>query len=249
MKYFVAKLLFKIDKFIHKNFDFLNLNKKGQFGTNYEWIYRYLFDDIVHLSNKTFIEVGSRDAYDALGLIEKFNFSYGYIFEPSYSGIIKTIENLKHNRKFSTRITFFPFGLGDKNGVENFFEYRHFTKNDNIPNFGASNFNSSEDNDNLKYRVPIYELDNLNLDLSNNYLLVMDCEGSELSVLKGAKNSIQNTKYICLETSLSAANQIKYFLENLNFKLIDCDLENSIKGELPKLDNLNIRFNLLFQQT
>ena len=118
MKYYLAKLILKFDKFIHKNFDFLNLNKLGKFGTNYEWIFPYLNEDRDELTNKTFIEVGSRDAYDSLGLIEKFNFSFGFIFEPSYTGIIKCIENMKLHNNLSKKLALFPFGLGNRNGLE-----------------------------------------------------------------------------------------------------------------------------------
>ena len=75
----------------------------------------------------------------------------------------------------------------------------------------------------------------------------MDCEGSELEVIKGSKNSIYYSKYICLETTSKFSIEIKY-LENLDFKLIDCDWENTIKGELPKSSDVkNSRFNLLFK--
>ena len=248
MKYYLAKLILKFDKFIHKKFDFLNLNKLGKFATNYEWIFPYLYEDIDELNNKTFIEVGSRDAYDSLGLIEKFNFSYGYIFEPSYTGIIKCIENLKLHRKFSKKLSLFPFALGRRNGLETFYEYRYFTKNDNVPNYGASTFNSISNESNISYEVPMYELDKLNLDLTNNYLIIMDCEGSELDVIQGSKNSICFTKYISLETTSKLSIEIKGLLENLDFKLIDCDWKNTIKGELPKFSDVkNSKFNLLFK--
>jgi len=248
MKYYLAKLILKFDKFIHKKFDFLNLNKLGKFATNYEWIFPYLYEDIDELNNKTFIEVGSRDAYDSLGLIEKFNFSYGYIFEPSYTGIIKCIENLKLYHNLSKKLSLFPFGLGNKNGLETFYEYRRFTANDNVPNYGASRFNSISNESNISYEVPMYELDKLNLNLTNNYLIIMDCEGSELEVIKGSKNSLHHSKYICLETISKFSIEIKSLLENLDFKLIDCDWENTIKGELPKSSDVkNDKFNLLFK--
>lgn len=249
MKYQIAKLIQNFDKLIHKKFDFLNLNKVGKFGSNYKWIFPYLYEDRNELINKTFIEVGSRDAMDALGIIEKFNFSFAYIFEPSYTGIIKSLENLKLYHKFSQKITIFPFGLGDINGLEKFFEYRHFTSNDNMPNYGASKFNSASNESNLSYKVPIYELDSLNLNLTNNYLMIMDCEGSELRVLRGSKNSIRYTKYICVETSYNLAIEIKSFLENLGFNLIDNDLEeNANKVEIPNYKDIaNSKFNLLFK--
>ena len=53
MKKTIAKLINRIDRFLHVNFDFLNLNKPGKFNKNYEWIYKYIESEKVDLSKKT----------------------------------------------------------------------------------------------------------------------------------------------------------------------------------------------------
>ena len=114
MKKNLAILIKKLDRFIHKNFDFLNVGKEGKFNKNYEWIYKYLEDEKTDLTKKSFIEVGSRDVLDSLDILSKFKFSTAYIFEASYAGIEQSINNLKTNINYLDKIIFFPFALGDK---------------------------------------------------------------------------------------------------------------------------------------
>ena len=55
----------------------------------------------------------------------------------------------------------------------------------------------------------------------------------------------------CISLKFSTSKlsiEIKSLLENLDFKLIDCDWKNTIKGELPKSSDVkNSKFNLLFK--
>ena len=83
----LLKLIKYIDRFLHKNFDFLEVDRSIKYNTNYEWIYDYLVNED-GLQDKTFIEVGSRDSLDALDIISKFEFKAAYIFEPSYAGFV-----------------------------------------------------------------------------------------------------------------------------------------------------------------
>jgi len=95
MKKNLAIFIKKVDRFIHKNFDFLNLGKPGKFNKNYKWIYQYIENEESNLSKKSFIEVGSRDVLDSLDILSKFKFSKAYIFEASFAGIQESINNLK----------------------------------------------------------------------------------------------------------------------------------------------------------
>ena len=252
MKKNLAILIKKLDRFIHKNFDFLNVGKEGKFNKNYEWIYKYLEDEKTDLTKKSFIEVGSRDVLDSLDILSKFKFSTAYIFEASYAGIEQSINNLKTNINYLDKIIFFPFALGDKNGVTDFYEYISIARNHTRPNIGASTIYGVNHESNIRYQVPIFKLDSININFESNFMIIMDCEGSELSVLRGAEFAVKQSKYISLETSYSRESgnceKIKAFLKEQDFSLIDCDWPNTEKGDLPnKLDVGRKQFCLMFK--
>ena len=247
----IAKLVNSLDRFLHVKFDFLNVGKTGQFNKNYSWIYKYLKEDIAQLSNKTFVEVGSRDVLDSLDILSEFNFSQCYVFEPSYVGIKEIIKNLRQNIKFQKKVIFFPFALGDTNKIANFYEPTYIPKGHVRPNIGASTIFGQENEKNFKYKVPIFELDSLNINFENNYMIIMDCEGSEYSVLLGSELALKNSKYVCLETSYTTEKgnclDIKEFLESQNYKLLDCDWPNVVQNNLPKKEEVqDSKFCLLF---
>jgi len=252
MKKNIAKLVNFLDRFLHANFDFLNVGKAGQFNKNYAWIYKYLIEDKNQLSNKTFIEVGSRDALDSLDILSEFNFSQCYIFEPSHVGIKETIKNLQQNINFSKKIIFFPFALGNSNSINDFYEPTFIPKGHITPNIGSSTIFGQEHENNRNYKIPIFELDSLNINFENNYLIIMDCEGSEYSVLLGSKLALKSSAYVCLETSYITEKgnclDIKKFLESENYKLVDCDWPNTAQYSLPKKEEVqDSQFCLLFK--
>tara|TARA_B110000003_G_scaffold273856_1_gene312426 strand:- start:373 stop:1143 length:771 start_codon:yes stop_codon:yes gene_type:complete len=252
MKKNIAKLVNFLDRFLHAKFDFLNVGKAGQFNKNYAWIYKYLIEDKNQLSNKTFIEVGSRDALDSLDILSEFNFSQCYIFEPSHVGIKETIKNLQQNINFSKKIIFFPFALGNSNSINNFYEPTFIPKGHITPNIGSSTIFGQEHENNRNYKIPIFELDSLNINFENNYLIIMDCEGSEYSVLLGSKLALKSSAYVCLETSYITEKgnclDIKKFLESENYKLVDCDWPNTGQYSLPKKEEVqDSQFCLLFK--
>ena len=254
MKNLAAKLANFIHKLLHKNFDFLNSKKAGDFNKNYEWIYKYIEAEKFDIAESSFIEIGSRDGLDSLDLISKFNFSKAFIFEPSHAGIKQTIKNLKNNKKYSKDITLFPIALGENNGEVKFYEYVNIAKNHSKPNIGASTIYGSDNENYATYNVPIFRLDNLKIDYLSNYLIIMDCEGSEYAVLKGSIEVIKSNKFICLESSyknkIGNCEEINSFLEDQNYFLIDCDWPNTKKGNLP---NRNLveenQFCLLYENS
>lgn len=252
MKKTIAKLINRIDRFLHINFDFLNLNKPGQFNKNYEWIYKYIESENVDLSKKTFIEVGSRDVLDSLDLVSKFNFLKAYAFEPSHIGIKESIKNLRQNIVFSEKIILFPFALGDENSIVSLYESTHICKEHIKPNIGSSSIFAEDTENNFQYEVPILKLDSLDINFSNNYMIIMDCEGSEYSVLKGADLAIKYSKYVCMESDYTRetgnCHDIKELLEAKGYKLIDCDWPNTPMGNLPdKVEVGENQFNIIFR--
>ena len=252
MKKNLAIFIKKLDRFIHKNFDFLNVGKPGKFNKNYKWIYKYLENEESNLSKKSFIEVGSRDVLDSLDILSKFKFSKAYIFEASFAGIQESINNLKTNKNYLENIIFFPVALGDRDGTTDFYEYIEIFKNHSRANIGASTIYGNDNKSFIHYKVPIFKLDSININFDDSFLLLMDCEGSELPVLHGAKSVIKKLKYITLETSYSISSgnceDIESFLFQQDFKLLDCDWPNTVKGSLPnKSDVGNARFCLIFE--
>lgn len=247
----LLKLIKYIDRFLHKNFDFLEVDKSIKYNTNYEWIYDYLVNED-GLKDKTFIEVGSRDSLDTLDIISKFEFKAAYIFEPSYAGVIRCIKNIKKNRKYSEKIILYPFALGEVNGTTNFYETIFMGKNHTSPNIGSSTIFSEESKNNIRYKVPIFTLDSLNINFKDVYLIIMDCEGSELPILKKSLKALNYSKYICLESDYLDKTKnciaIKNFLERNNYKLISTDWPKTPIGMLPNQDKVgNSKFSLLFQ--
>ncbi len=252
MKNFLVKIANLIHKTLHNNFEFLNAKKSGEFNKNYEWIYKYISKEEYNISQSSFIEIGSRDGLDALDIMSKFNFAKAYIFEPSHAGIKQTITNLKNNKNFSKNITLFPTALGEEDGEVKFYEYINIAKNHSRANIGASTVYGTDNENYISYKVPIFRLDNLKLDIVNNFMIIMDCEGSEYSVLKGSTKVIKSNKYICLESSYKNANgnceDITAFLEKQNYTLIDCDWPNTKNGNLPNKDVVNKnQFCLLYE--
>ena len=64
LKNYIVKFIKFIDRIIHVKFQFLNSGGKNNFNKNYEWIYKYLYEEKTDLTSRTFIEVGSRDCLE-----------------------------------------------------------------------------------------------------------------------------------------------------------------------------------------
>lgn len=250
---YIVKFIKFIDRIIHVKFQFLNSGGKNNFNKNYEWIYKYLTEEKIDLTSRTFIEVGSRDCLDSLDILSKFNFLKAYVFEPSYAGIKESIKNQEENINLSKKLLFFPFALGDNDGKTNFYQYISIPKTHTKPNIGASTiYGDGQESEFLEYEVPIFQLDSLRIDFTKNYLIIMDAQSSEFSVLRGAIETLKNNKYVCLETKygnkIEGCVEIKKLLEENNYKLIDCDWPDTPKESLPSVEvTKDSEFCLLFE--
>tara|TARA_B100000212_G_C27343469_1_gene520275 strand:- start:601 stop:1431 length:831 start_codon:yes stop_codon:yes gene_type:complete len=260
------KIILLIYRFTNKMFRNINIFRKHnpEVGTNYNWILPY-----IDKSSATFsyiVEIGSRDALDTVSLINQLNPQKSFVFEPSLSGIsscCKTISEYKGN----TEIIFLPFAVSNfQNGI-NLLQFREYVNNGN---FGASSlfkwhtrFHRDDDIDKgiekikeveINYKVPSISLDSLDFLLEKPiFLLAMDTEGAELSILQSAKKVLKRTKYICLETgfnlpreevSRDVANLIIDFLNQIGFKVLAVDNESN---SLPENDGYFDQFNILFE--
>jgi FkbM family methyltransferase len=192
---------------------------------NYKWSLEFLPANI-----HSIVEVGSRDALDAIFLSRQFSANV-IAFEPNPSSIQVCIENLKNSSDSSVELR--TEALSNIDGEVDFLAVDESLYN----NPGASglfkiDFSNRRKKD-LNYNLspiqsPIKVLaarwDSLNL--QNPDLLVMDCEGAELLVLQGFGEELKHVRFIVLETSPVAIGQgactfreIDIFLTQRGFKL------------------------------
>jgi len=162
-------------------------------GENYTNLLEY-----ININTKVIFEVGARDGYDSITMAKKYNNATIYSYE--CNPIV--IDTCKMNLQNYKNIIFSPYGLGEKNELKQFYIYApNKVINKNL--IGASSFFPRPDTNNLilteniKISTLKDEFEKYNIEFID--ILCMDVQGSELNVLKGAKNYINNIKYIIME--------------------------------------------------
>lgn len=132
-------------------------------------------------------------------------------------------------------------------------EYTYYMTKKWLLSSGNSIFkeNTSEfDSDNLIEKKLISNtLDNILPDIEKVDLLKLDTQGSELNILKGAKNIVQKTKYILIECSVYEYNNggcligdVFHFMNENSFKLEDIiDINYLNEVTLNQVDLLFIK--------
>ena len=260
----IYRLTFNTYRFTINTFRNIYRNKKAELGNNYNWILPYLDKSSAPFSY--IVEIGSRDALDTVTLSNKLNPQKSFVFEPSLSGISSCCKTISEYNG-DTEIILLPFAVANfQNGI-NLSEFNEYKYNGNI---GASSlykwhtkFHRDNDVDKgieeikkveINYKVPAISLDSLDFLIEKPiFLLAMDTEGSELSILQSAKNILKRTKYICLETGYNqprdgiprdAANHIVDFLNKIGFEFVAVD--NDLNS-LPQDDGYCKQFNILFE--
>ncbi len=187
-------------------------------GGNYRWIFDQLTNDGVGRRNEgsLIIEVGSRDCLDAIELHQRFAPSRVYAFEPSRPGIKRCLEVLQDAPAAAGSITLCAFALGEITGTALFYEFTLEEISTGNINIGCSSLfpwtsrnheadswvKGIEDKQTVQhvYPVPVFRADDLAMLRDQPILLmVLDVEGAELAVLKGAEDLLRTTRYICLE--------------------------------------------------
>lgn len=179
--------------------------------SNYENLLSY-----VDLNPNIIVEVGIKDGQDTLIISKKFKNSKYFAYEAN--PLMKKV--IKKKLMFRRNVVFENFGLGEVSEVKSFFI---FTPDQNIDFnvIGASSFYNRPDIENIT------ELKNCKIDtLANEMLkkkinkidiLLMDVQGYELNVLKGAGEKIADISYVIMETPkpelIKNQNSIKYNLE------------------------------------
>tara|TARA_B100001287_G_scaffold157967_1_gene132777 strand:+ start:52 stop:840 length:789 start_codon:yes stop_codon:yes gene_type:complete len=256
LKKIISIFVYSLHKNLHKYFSFIDGATIDSHNGNYEWIYKNLNDKKINLSQKAFIEIGSFNALDTIHILQRFNFEKAVIFEPSRAGIKRTLRNIEKNKEISSKILFFPIALGRYIGESIFFEPTdEGYKLDKSPNYASSSVYKSQESNLYKYKVPIFNLDSILINLKiDPFLIIMDAEDSELEILKGATNTLRKVEYICLEAGYNTqrvntnAKDIVDFLLNQDFDLIDNDWPTTNSNELPDDNGEYKVFCLLFKK-
>jgi FkbM family methyltransferase len=220
----------------------------------------YLNDKFVNIFDKNkddfkiIFEVGCRDCLDTINLSKYFKNSHIYGFECNPDMINTCLNNL-NNYEYKNKITFFDYGLGDKETELNFYSYV-------VGNPGASSFykridfnHTQIDKGKTKLRT-IYDIVN-EKKIEKIDLLCMDVQGFELNILKGCKDFIKNINYIIIEEPrkiisemylpkglhskyIDAPNayEIQNYLSSNNFKEISRTYENELEDNVMYKNNL-----------
>lgn len=148
---------------------------------NYTWAFKFITKPINNI-----VEVGSRDAIDAIELSEYFSANV-LAFEPDPECILVCEKNLKLNSKLP--ITLFTQVLSNIDGFVNF----------NIYTSGNSSIYKHKTANIMKtIKLNTNRFDSLGLVAPD--LLVIDAQSSEFEILQGFGQDLSKTKYITFET-------------------------------------------------
>ena len=199
----------------------------------------------------TIMEVGARYGDESIKLSQLFSNASIYSFEcnPLTKEISrKKLENIKN-------VSFFDYGLGDKNESLPFYSYIR-------GNDGCSSFLKRIDFKQTQKQTGIITLKKLKdfvdeNNIENIDLLCMDVQGYELNILKGAEEYIKKIKFIIMEEPnqiininelpqglyskyINAPNppEIKEFMLKNNFTEIERVKENEIEDNVMYKNNL-----------
>jgi len=151
-----------------------------------EWEGLRLYPRFV-LPGDVVIEVGARIGGGTILLSNLAK--HVYSFEPNpYS-----FRHLKTFTRKKTNVTIFQYGCGAENGeaLLNLMENRKFTQIATINIRNDIKFTRKE-------KIKIIKLDDFEFELKPT-ILIVDCEGYELEVLKGAKKILNDVKKILVE--------------------------------------------------
>lgn len=205
---------------------------------NYEWAIKFLPKGV-----SSIVEVGSRDAMDALSLSKTFSAPV-VAFEPNPFSLETCRRNIL--KSGSDLVSLRREVLSDSNGEVSF----GVVKENDYPNPGASSmfqidFHNRRKNDPDFGRESIQSFISVKsarfdaLDIPPPQLLIMDCEGSELKVLRGFGTQLNDVSYVITEVSQVALGpgactykQVDFFLKDSGFRFVASTLADSSRLSL-----------------
>jgi FkbM family methyltransferase len=230
--------IFAKSKYKKINLFLLNLSLKGlginnnssNFHTTGE---AYLFKKLRKLNPKIIFDVGANKGEYTKKLIQYYPNSQYYCFEPNKN----TYNKLKHNLNKYKNVKLYNLGLGEKEGID----FLYSPANDLNSTLSSNN---NMFNDSFKQKVKNTTIDNFvyekNIDRID--FLKIDTEGTEIDILKGAKNSIKNKKVNIIQFEFNEMNIFKrVFMGDFIKILKDYEFFRLLPNSFLKLDLRNCK--------
>ena len=162
----------------------------------------------VDIKPSTIVEVGIKDGNDTLIVSKKFKKSKYFAYEANPL-MKKTIES---KLRFRKNVVFENVGLGEVKGTKPFFVYAP-NQNIDFNTIGASSFYNRPDIENItkleNCKINTLSDEMIKKNIKKIDILLMDVQGYELNVLKGAGEKIADIAYIIMETPKPKSEKIK----------------------------------------
>jgi len=174
------------------------------------------YDELLNkipISPNTVFEIGMKDGLDTVLLSKRFKNSKIYCYEanPLNDKLIKK------NLRFRRNVFYENYGLGETEGKKTFFVYTP-NKVFNYETIGASSFFNRPDEENITeledIQISTLYKEILEKEINTIDILLMDVQGYELNILKGAKEFISKISYIIMETPKPEEVKLKNSVEN-----------------------------------
>lgn len=180
-------------------------NSLGE-GGNYDWAFLDLERFIAPAEIRIVAEIGSRDALDGLELARRFSAEV-LIFEPDPINAENCAENIAAQSR-QLNVQFFELALSNVSGTVDFYSVdpelytnRGSSGLHEISFHGRPPTDPDRNRDSVqeKVRVAASRFDELGLPAPD--LIAMDVEGSELQVLEGFGDQLQDVRAVVAESS------------------------------------------------
>ena len=189
----------------------------------------------------TLINFGGHVGTSIIPLIKKGYFSLGIAFEPTINNYKILEANILING-LEKKITTYNLAIGTEKSSGKIFQ----GEKDNSGDFRVHNEKGHLDNINIFEEISIVPLDDYWLpELNNNCLLLIDVQGHELEVLKGASQFIKNKIPTIMELS-------PYLLKedsNLEIFLLLKNYDHIVDLEFDEVYDFNEKnFNLIYSK-
>ena len=173
-------------------------NDKGVYpNITHLWLNEIL-EKYINQPNPIFVDVGMNIGQTLISVKTGNMRNIRYFgFEPNINSFMYVYNLIKLNSKILDNVEIFPFGLSNKNKIENLYLRNKFDDCASL----VSGFREDEYY-NIIFMVPVFNGDQLfsNFDLNSQIIIKIDVEGSELEVIKGLnKIIVEHRPYIICE--------------------------------------------------